>query len=82
MHTLISSKRFEYRKVQNFAETKSQPAKELYSFKLNKSNQVYWVWIEKYPYSFYALKFHLKNLNIAVENTTDLLDYTKLSRLL
>ncbi len=61
MHTLISSKRFEYRKVQNFAETKSQPAKELYSFKSNKSNQVYWVWVEKYPYSFYAIKFHLKN---------------------
>lgn len=61
MHTLTSSKRFEYHKVQNFVETKSQPAKELYSFKSSNSNQTYWVWVEKYPYCFYAIKFHLKN---------------------
>lgn len=61
MHTLTSYKRFEYHKVQNFAETNSQPAKELYCFKSPKSNQTYWVWIEKYPYNFFAVKFHLKN---------------------
>jgi hypothetical protein len=34
--------------------------KSLYSFKSLKSKQCYWVWVEKYPYNMYAVKFHLK----------------------
>ncbi len=34
--------------------------KWLYSFKSQKTHQVYWVWVEVYNEHFYAIKFHLK----------------------
>ena len=34
--------------------------KYLYSFKSQKSHYTYLVWVEKYPYNMYAVKFHLK----------------------
>lgn len=55
---------YPYRLVQRKDREEGDPActeyKFLYSFKSSKTRHTYWVWIEKYPYDMYAVKFHLK----------------------
>lgn len=53
---------YEYRFVQNFNEKDGHLiGKRLYTFTSTKTNLCYWVWVEKYDFDIYAVKFHLKN---------------------
>lgn len=56
---------YPYHYVQRFDEVPATQAsflryRLLYTFKSPKSHQWYWVWVERYDYNLYAVKFHLK----------------------
>lgn len=52
---------YKFRFVQNFNRKSGHlQYKRLYTFKSEKSNLYYWVWVECYDYDIYAIKFHLK----------------------
>lgn len=46
--------------MQNFYHENGVLHQKLYRFKSAKSNQVYLVWLEFFPFNFIAVKFHLK----------------------
>lgn len=55
---------YAYRYVQNFdvsTESEDIQLRKLFTFKSPRSNQTYYVWVDKCVYNIYVIKFHLKS---------------------
>jgi hypothetical protein len=77
MSTNTSFNYYEFRFVKNYYAKDNSISKKLYSFKSPKTKQDYFLWVEFYPYSFIAIKFHLKSHRHSKNKYHKLTDYNE-----